>query len=75
VKTTEQPLARADAARWLRNRLGLARAPHPQTIARWERGEGVRGRIRLRAVVLGGRSWYRVDDLEAFVRALNGEVA
>lgn len=66
------PLSRVEAAKWLRHRLGLPRAPHPQTLARWERGEGVRGGVRLRAIVLGGRSWYDPVDLEAFVVALNG---
>lgn len=67
------PLTRTDAAEWLRHRLGLPRAPHPHTLARWERGEGVRGGVRLRAIVLGSRSWYDPEDLEAFVVALNGE--
>lgn len=67
---TEVLLRPIEAAEWLRQRLQLPRAPHPSTIRRWVAGLGTRG-VRLRATILGGRSWYRSADLEFFVATLN----
>jgi len=70
---SDSPFSRAAAAEWLRQRLRLSVAPHPRTIARWQRGEGTKNGVRLRAIVLGSRSWYAAADLEAFIVALNAE--
>ena len=75
AERTQHALPRAAAARWLQARLNLPQAPHPATLAKWERGEGTRRGVRLKATVLGGRSWYSRADLEAFVQELNNAEA